>query len=149
MFATWLLPIQAQSLCPSLEEGVLGWGSWWLSGKESACSAGDVGPTLGSGRSPGEGNGNPPQYSYLENPMDRGAWQDTIQGSQRVRHNWACMHARTNTHTHTHTHTHTVKINICTWKCLVYITYIYLYMWQPYDRKHPIISVPTPTCLSG
>ena len=52
--------------------------SRWLSGKESACSAGDVGPTLGSGRSPGEGNGNPPQYSYLENPMDRGAWQATV-----------------------------------------------------------------------
>ena len=47
-------------------------------GKESACDAGDkgdVGLILGSGRSPGEGNGNPLQYSCLENPMDRGAWK--------------------------------------------------------------------------
>ena len=38
----------------------------------------DVGLTPGSGRSPGIGNGNPPQYSYLENPMDRGAWRATV-----------------------------------------------------------------------
>ena len=40
--------------------------------KESACNAGDPGLILGLGSSPGEGNGNPLQYSYLENPMDRG-----------------------------------------------------------------------------
>ena len=43
-------------------------------GKESACNAGDLGSISGLGRSPGEGNGNPLQYSYLRNPMDRGAW---------------------------------------------------------------------------
>jgi len=43
-------------------------------GKESACSTGDLGSIPGSGRSPGEGNGNSLQYSCLENPMDRGAW---------------------------------------------------------------------------
>ena len=42
-------------------------------GKESARNAGDLGSIPGSGRSPGEGNGNPLQYSCLENPMDRGA----------------------------------------------------------------------------
>ena len=42
-------------------------------GKASACNAGDPGSIPGLGRSPGEGNGNPLQYSYLENPMDRGA----------------------------------------------------------------------------
>ena len=42
-------------------------------GKESAHNAGDPGLIPGLGRSPGEGNGNPLQYSYLENPMDRGA----------------------------------------------------------------------------
>ena len=41
---------------------------------------------LGLGRSPGEGNGNPLQYSCLENTMDRGAWRATIIGSQRVGH---------------------------------------------------------------
>ena len=49
-------------------------------GKESACSAGDPGSIPGSGRSPGEGNGNPLQYPYLENPMDRGAWWATVHG---------------------------------------------------------------------
>ena len=42
-------------------------------GKESTCNAGDLGSTPGSGRSPGEGNGNPLQYSCLENPKDGGA----------------------------------------------------------------------------
>ena len=46
---------------------------WWLSGKEFAYNAGDVGLIPGSGRSPGEGNGYTLQYSCLENPMDRGA----------------------------------------------------------------------------
>ncbi|MCH3754006.1 hypothetical protein LZB89_09000, partial [Campylobacter coli] len=41
-------------------------------------NAGDLGSILGSGRSPGEGNGNPLQYSCLENPMDRGAWWATV-----------------------------------------------------------------------
>ena len=43
-------------------------------GKASVCNAGDPGSIPGLGRSPGEGNGSPLQYSYLENPMDRGAW---------------------------------------------------------------------------
>ena len=45
-----------------------------------------AGSTIGSGSSPGEGNGNPLQYSCLENPMDRGAWQATVHGITRVRH---------------------------------------------------------------
>ena len=47
-------------------------------GKESACNAGDPGLIPGSGRSPGEGNGNPLQYSCLENSTDRGVWQAII-----------------------------------------------------------------------
>ena len=57
--------------------------------KESACNAGDPGFIPGSGRSPGEGNGNPLQYSCLGNPMDRGAWQATVYGIARVRHDLA------------------------------------------------------------
>ena len=49
-------------------------------GKASACDAGDPGSIPGSGRSPGEGNGNPLQYSCLENPMDRGARWATVHG---------------------------------------------------------------------
>ena len=48
-------------------------------GKVSACNAGDPGSIPGQGRFPGEGNGNPLQYSCLENPMDRGAWQSIVQ----------------------------------------------------------------------
>ena len=49
-------------------------------GKESACNAGDPGSVPGLARSSGEVNGNPLQYSCLENPMDRGAWWATIHG---------------------------------------------------------------------
>ena len=49
-------------------------------GKESARNAGDLGSIPGSGRSPGEGNGNPLEYSCLENSMDRGAWWATVHG---------------------------------------------------------------------
>ena len=48
--------------------------------KEYVCNAGDLGSLPGSGRSPGEGNGNPLQYSCLENSMDRGAWRATVYG---------------------------------------------------------------------
>ena len=50
----------------------------WLSNKESACNGGDAGSIPGSGRYPGEGNGNPIQYSCLENPMDRETWWATF-----------------------------------------------------------------------
>ena len=53
--------------------------------KESACNAGDPGSIPGSGRSPGVGNGNPLQYSCLENSMDRGAWWAT----------WSCRESDT------------------------------------------------------
>ena len=58
----------------------------WLRGKESTCNAGDPGPIPESGRSPGEGNGNPLQYSCLRNPMDRGSWWATVHGVTRVGH---------------------------------------------------------------
>ena len=67
----------------------------WLSRKESTCQAGDTRLTPGLGRSPGEENGNPLQYSCLGNPMDRGAWQATVHGwghmeldmTERLNHN--------------------------------------------------------------
>ena len=54
-------------------------------GKASAYNAGDLGSIPGSGRSPGEGNGNPLQYSCLENPMDGGAWCATVHGVAKSR----------------------------------------------------------------
>ena len=56
------------------------------SGKEPACQCRrlrDVGSISGSGRSPGGGHGNPLQYSWLENPMDRGAWWATVHGVEK------------------------------------------------------------------
>ena len=49
--------------------------------KNSSANTGDVSSTPGSGRSPGEGNGNPLQYSCLGNPMDGGAWRATVHGA--------------------------------------------------------------------
>uniref|UniRef100_A0A4W2EWG4 J domain-containing protein n=1 Tax=Bos indicus x Bos taurus TaxID=30522 RepID=A0A4W2EWG4_BOBOX len=57
----------------------------FVGGKASACSPGDPGLIPGSGRSPGEGNGNPLQYSCLENPMDGEAWWATVHGVPKSR----------------------------------------------------------------
>ena len=54
-------------------------------GTESACNVGDLGSIAGLGRSPGEGNGNPLQYSFLENSMDGGAWWATVHGVTKSR----------------------------------------------------------------
>ena len=54
-------------------------------GEESACNVGDPCSISELGRSPGEGNGNPLQYSCLENPMDRGAWRATVHGVAKRR----------------------------------------------------------------
>ena len=51
----------------------------------STCNVGDPGSIPASGRPPGEGNGNPPQYSCLENPMDRGAWEAAVHGVVKSR----------------------------------------------------------------
>ena len=67
--------------------------------KASASNAGDPGSIPGSGRSPGEGNGNPLQDSCLENSMDGGAWQATIHGvakSQIRLSDITCFHFQTN-----------------------------------------------------
>ena len=55
--------------------------------RESACQAGDGGLIPGLGRSSGERNGNPFQYSFLENPMDRGAWQSAVHRVTKSGHN--------------------------------------------------------------
>ena len=60
--------------------------------KESAGNAGDLCSVHGWRRSPGEGNGYPLQYSCLENPMDRGAWQATVHGVAKTQIDWATEH---------------------------------------------------------
>ena len=69
-------------------------------GKESACNSGDLGSIHGSGKSSGEKNGQPFQYSCLENSMNRGAWWATVRGVAKSRA-WLA----TNTHTQTQIHT--------------------------------------------
>ena len=69
-------------------------------GKNLPAKAGearDPGSIPGSGRSPGEGNGNPLQYSCLENSMDRGAWQATVHGIAKSRTQLSTMRARAHT----------------------------------------------------
>ena len=61
-------------------------------GKESACNVGDLASVSGLGRSPGGGHGNPLRYSYLENPMDRGAWQATVHKVAKSRLKPLSMH---------------------------------------------------------
>ena len=76
-------------------------------GKESACNGGDQGLIPGLGRPPGEGNGNPLQYSCLENPMDRGPrWLQSMR-SQRIEHDWE-------TNIHTVFHRQKLTNNCCT-----------------------------------
>ena len=78
-----LLP--RKTLCPNLggfdEEFDFPGGS---DSKESACNVQDPGLISGSGRSPGEGHGNTLQYSFLGNPMDRGAWRATVHGVEEL-----------------------------------------------------------------
>ena len=80
------LPFPSQGLNESpkvlqAQNVLLGWGFPHSPvGKESACSSGHLGLIPGLGRSPGERTGNPLQYPCLENPMDSGAWQATVNG---------------------------------------------------------------------
>ena len=87
----------------------------WPGNKESPCNAGDARDAClipRWGRSPGEGNGYPPQYSCLEYTMDRGTWWATqsvgVAKSQTRLTTWAHAHTHTHTHTHTHAHTHSI-----------------------------------------
>ena len=90
--------------------------------------------TWWSGKSPGGGNGNPLQYSCLENPMDRGAWQATV---QRVATSETQLSMCTYTHTHTHTHTHRMD-KVCIECFLLGIS----------DRlEHCLVSKSCPTLL--
>ena len=77
--------------------------------KAYACNAGDLGSIPGSRRSPGEGNGNPLQYSFLENPMDGGAWWAAVhavpKNRTQLREQFFMQTVHLSFYTHTHTHT--------------------------------------------
>ena len=69
---------------PSLEHSIICMSSG-LEGKKYVYNAGDLSSIPGSGRSPGEGNGSPLQYSYLDNSMDRETWQAMVHGVAKSR----------------------------------------------------------------
>ena len=92
---------------------------WWCcrdfpggsGGKASAYNAGDPGLIPGSGRSPGEGNGTPLQYSCLENPMDRGVW-------------WATVHRATESRTWLSNFTFTFFLWCCKWHYFTFFLWL-------------------------
>ena len=77
--------------------------------KNLPANAGDLGSILGLERSPGGGNGNPPQYSCLENSVDKGAWWATVYGVAKSQ-------TQLSTHTCVHTHTHTHNVPGILWR---------------------------------
>ena len=77
----YLIKLQFCNLFPAIDCMGFAGGS---EGKVSACNVGELGSIPESGRSPGEGNGNPLQYSCLENPLDGGAWWATVHVVARV-----------------------------------------------------------------
>ena len=82
--------------------------------KNSPANAGDVRNTVlipALGRSPGQGHGNPFQYSCLKNPMDRGAWWFTVHGVAKNQ-------TQPSVHAHTHTHTHKMCVEPPPPQCL-------------------------------
>ena len=85
-----------QGIEPGPRKWKLSPGSKSSDSKESACSAGDLDSIPGSGRSPGEGNGNSLQYFCLENPMDRGAWWATVHGVTKSQTRLSDRHTWTN-----------------------------------------------------
>ena len=84
--------------------------------KNPPASTGDADSIPGLGRSPGEGNGNPLQYSCLGNPMARGDLQATV---HEVTKSWTQLRVHMRTHTHTHTHTQRSGLHACQQICLL------------------------------
>ena len=126
----------------------------WLSGRESAWHAGDVGLIPGSGRCPGEGNGSPLQYSWLGNPMDKGAWQATVHGVARVEHDWLSSRARMHTHTHTHARSHTYSVMAAVadeYTQLTSMRQVYVkHFWFPTPAPHSRLDrTPDSQCCSS
>ena len=68
------------TICIYVHNYMSTWASWWFSDKELPSNAGDLSSISGLGQTPREGNDNPPQYSFPDNPMDRGAWWVTVRG---------------------------------------------------------------------
>ena len=96
---------------------------------------GDLGLIPGLGRYPGEGNGNPLQYSCLENSMDRGAWWATVHGVAKSR-TWL-SDSHTHTYTHTHTHITVIILNLAKVKCSIsFLDQLIIIFYQLWDARY-------------
>ena len=107
-------------------------------GKMSDCNAGDLGSIPGSVRSPGEGNGNPLQYSCLENPIDGGTW-------------WATVHGVAKSRTQLSNFTHFTQQASLVAQMVKYLTAMWETRVQSLGRKYPLEEKwqPTPVLLPG
>ena len=111
--------------------------------KESACNARDTGGTrsiLGPRRSPRVGNSNPFQYSCLENRMDKGAWQATTEGLQRVRHNRRTKHTG-KLDTQNYLILHLLKFEVLEYISLTCCFSVSLHLWTVYSYTWSISSL--------
>ena len=111
--------------------------------KESACSSGQPGMILGLGRSPGEGNGNPLQYSCLENSIDEGAWQVTVHGiakSQTRLSNFTHFHSQNKLHLVSFTVFIQFEFNSVQFSCSVMSNSL-----QPHESQYTRPPCPSPT----
>ena len=108
-------------------------------GKESACNAGDPGSIPGLGRAPGEENGNPLQYSHLENPMDRGGWWVTVHGLAKSQ-TWL----REEHFIHKYSLYHLIGKTYCRYKEPAYL--LFSISWRSYGifRGTSIITIELP-----
>ena len=102
------------------DNGIINTAVWVFPGvsavKNLPASAGDLGSIPGSGRSPGEGNGNPVQYSCLGHPMDRGAWWATVHGVQkRAGCNWATDQQQQSTDYGEKNHIRGLRLSLVNW----------------------------------
>ena len=129
------------SICHCLAEGFPGGSEV----KVSACNAGDLGSIPGLGRSPGEGNGNPLQYSCLENPMHGGAWWATLV------HGVAKSRTLLSDFTHSLTQFHDLDTSSGGWGaeiplifCLVFVHFLVSQTWLLSE-----LSVVPIDCLAG
>ena len=117
--------------------------SWWLSGKESTCNAGDPDLIPGLRRSPGEGNSYPLQYSCLENPLDR-AWLATAHGSQRVEHYWATNTLLLHTPTLDANHNSSLFTKLSN---ILHLTFLFTTTLCGLHLQFPCCPTPWPPCL--
>ena len=101
--------------------------------KESACNAGNSGLIPRLGRSPGEENGYPCQYSCLENPMDRRAWRATVHGVAKIVHVCVCIYIYIYTHTYIDVYIYLILSTMSSFPFLFVVNFFLILYWNIAD----------------